>query len=557
MVEFINENRILPTSQTYIQVFFKVFKKNTDLGPKNKDPAINFYIDSDGKDYGYIVLNKHYIQNAEFSGVAIGARNGKISIIDPEGAWANCLQYIGSWKNANAASPNMTIKFGWLGLKPNGSDSKMIQEIPAILLKTSFGLSEDGAITIELNFIENMENLLRDIKFSYLEDMKLLDSSINNNNIKSKKISEILKHITTKSDSIKEQLSIYQLALYFEDTFETGDQAYGEDNKNIKIRLGDTLGDKINELIVSTIPSNKNDNNYTWSYEIIKKETYTEPVEVGKNINGITYTKGISCKIYFGWRKAPKKSAENMTPEEQRLAFSSGPEEVTKGPTLLWKKHSNNINEKSLISFDIDLKMLDYAASMIRSDLDKKLSNINDESWDKIYEGIKSIRGEDAYMLSLPLSALAQTVKSNAQSHTVGLNYSKKSGLFGLLTTENDRQISQAMEEFNTILAEASNNVQNQIETIINNNVFKAKAKIIGDPTIGTTNTVYKVGFNTDFEAVGYFANFFNRFWLLTSSVHKIEEGGYFTEIELLALPVKPDTSGPKNNRQVSASNVR
>ena len=125
------------------------------------------------------------------------------------------------------------------------------------------------------------------------------------------------------------------------------------------------------------------------------------------------------------------------------------------------------------------------------------------------------------------------------------------------IKSKNDREIAKAMEKFNTILAEASSNVQNQIETIINNNVFKAKAKIAGDPTIGTINTVYKVGFNTDFEAVGYFANFFNRFWLLTSSVHKIEEGGYFTEIELLALPVKPDTSGSPSSRGLGGRQIR
>jgi len=545
MPDFINENRILSTSQAYIQVDFKVFKKDSALGPKDKTPAINFYDDAPGKDFGYIILHRHYIQNAEFSGVAIGARSGKISIIDPEGAWADCLQYIGSWKNANATVPNMTIKFGWLGLKPNGSDSKMIQDIPAILLKTSFSLTDNGTITIELNFIENLENLLRDIKFSYLEDMKLLDSSINTK-LKGKKIHEILRHILKNSKSISEQLITYQTAFHFESTYETGDQAYGEESKNIKIRLGDTLGDKINELIASTIPSNKDDPNYTWSYEMIDKKTYTIPEYIGKEIGGLTYPNGIYSEIFFGWRKSPKKSAENMPTSEQTAAF--GDPKI--GPTLLWKKQSNNINEKSLISFDIDLKMLDYAASMIRSDLDKKLSNINDESWDMVYEGIKNIKGDDAKLLSLPLSSLAQTVKDqkNNRSSGAGLTYDKKSGWFGLWRNEGDRQISQAMEEFNTILANSSSNVQNQIETIINNNVFKAKARIIGDPTIGTTNTVYKVGFNTDFEAVGYFANFFNRFWLLTSSVHKIEEGGYFTEIELLALPVKPDTSSSRSS---------
>lgn len=545
MPAFIDENRILSTSQAYIQVNFKVFKKDSAMGPKSKDPAANFYSDVSDKDYGYIILHRHYIQNAEFSGVAIGARQGKISIIDPEGAWANCLQYIGAWKNANASVPNMTIKFGWIGLKPNGSGSKMINEIPAILLKTAFGMGDDGTITIELNFIENLENLLRDIKFSYLEDMKLLDSSINTN-LKGKKIYEILQHVIKNSKSVAEQLALYQFAIYFEPTYESGDQAYGEESKNIKIRLGDTLGDKINELIASTIPSNKDDPNYTWSYEMIKKVTHKDPANIGSNINGITYTKGVSCEIYFGWRKSPKKSSADMTAEEQRAAFDN-PE---KGPTLLWKKQSNNINEKSLMSFDIDLKMLDYAASMIRSDLDKKLSNINDESWDMVYEGIKNIKSEDAYMLSLPLSSLAQTVKSQIGSTNAGLTYET-----GWIKSKDDREISQAMEEFNTILAEASSNVQNQIETIINNNVFKAKAKIMGDPTMGTVNTVYKVGFNTDFEAVGYFANFFNRFWLLTSSVHKIEEGGYFTEIELLALPVKPDTSGP--SRYASSTRSR
>lgn len=526
---WLDENRILPTSQHFIQVSFFVYG---DTVSGNSEE----FLTEDEKGRSVLVLPRYYIQSAEFDGVQIGARRGKISMIDPEGIWASCFNYIGVWKNANAAIPNMVIHFGWIGLRPSGGDTSYVQKIPAVLLKTGFGMNEEGIITIDIEFVENTERLLNSIKFNHLADLTLLNSEMNDN-VKNKKIYEVLQAVV-ESDLVKKQLETFGIKVLFDQTYEDEHHAYGIEGDDIKIRLGDNLSEKINELIARSMP--QEDPKKTFSYEMIGKI-------VEENSSGNDKDPPFNYVIKFGWASSPTDEAlDNMTADEARDSMKKGEDELIEGPRLIWKKQSDSENEKTLISFDIDLKMLDFATSMMRGELDKKLSSFGEENWDKIAEAVDAMDKNNP-LLTKDTNELAQWVKEQNNNPDkkpgdplVGLDYDEKSGGVWFVRWRNreDRDIQQSVEEFNQILADTSNNVNNQIRTIIRNNVFKAKARIMGDPSLGTEFTMFKVVFNTDFSAVGQFAEFFNREWLLTKVTHKIEEGGYFTDIELMALPV-------------------
>lgn len=542
---WLDESRLLPISSHFIQIAFYVDKAQKST--IQDGPLKQFYTeDSAGR--ALLLLPRNYITTAEFDGVQIGARKGSVSIIDPEGVWAKGMNFIGAYKNSSArlGQNNMIIYFGWLGLKADSSEeSNFIQEIPAVLLKTGFGLDENGVVTINCEFVENSERLLKNVKFNTLEDLTLLNTETNSD-IKDKNISEILDYICNSDspnvENIVAQLEQFNIKLEFDDTYEDSAEAFGEDGMDIKIRLGDNLADKINELISKAMPENPDDEDYTYSYELIRKDIH-DIDDAEKGVQGVT--------LRYGWRKSPTpKKLENMTADQAKSAMASGGEEPVEGPTLLWKKQSTSIDNKILISFDIDLKMLDYATSMMRSDLDKKLAQFGEDDWSDIAEAVDNIKGSDdpsqIAMLSMKPNELAQAVrdmnKNIASSEpAVGLDYEGKSGkfLFVHWRTDDDERIKGAIREFNEVLRDSNNNVEKQIQTIIRNNVFKAKARIMGDPAFGTEYTMFKVYMNTDFTAVGEFASFFNRQWLLTKVSHKIEEGGYFTDLELMALPME------------------
>jgi len=544
--DFLNENTIIGASQTFIQVDFFVFEPATNSQFKPNGPvAVNFYDEGSKK----IILRKNYIQNAEFSGVEIGARRGKINIVDPEGLWVDAMNVIGEWKNhiSNIGKANMIIRFGWIGL--SGNNPSNIQEIAAVMLKTAFTISDNGSVNIEINFIENCENLLNVIKFNKFEDMVFLNTHSSKDNIKEFTIKQILDYICYRSESIKQQLSAFGLCLEFEETHEDSGQRYGETGADLKIRLGDTLGSKINELISRAQQQKDLDTvggiEVTWSYEMDKMAVLEERINIGDTMpqgkGSIKYETGWQYKIKFRWKSAPRNGGDDLTSIQQRsvMGFSGSP--VVSGPILQWKKQSIESNTKQLISFDVDLKMLDYAASMIRSELDRRLSNMKDQNWDDIAPELEKLN--DPAILLMSPQDLSYEMKKNINDPTrktkfTGINYKGGIGNTGIgWNSDEQNRIKGSSEEFNKILANSSLNATDKINTIISNNVFKAKAKIMGDPTIGTKNLVFRFTFTTDFSGVSEFASFFSREWLMSGSVHRIDESGYFTEIDLMALP--------------------
>lgn len=531
---WIDENKIIGTSQPFIQVSFYVHKEAHDA-----DFVSDFYKSEDDQRRPLLILPRNYITSAEFDGVQIGARKGKISVIDPEGIWARCMNFIGKWKTEFAGVPNMVIHFGWVGL--GGNKSQNLQEIPSVLLRTAFGMNEDGVITIDLEFIESSEKVLQSIKFNLLDDLNLLNSEINQE-LKGKKIHEILRYMCgdygpedaneeAQSEAIAAQLERFKVNLSFMPTYEDDEHAYGQDSEDIKIRIGDTLGSKINELITRTMPWDRDENSeYNYSYEMIRKDVHK--IEDGEVAYGTTIT--------YGWRQSrkPSDSGDSLTSEDTRETMSTGGEKPMIGPRLLWKKQSSNSDEKTLISFDIDLKMLDYATSLMRSELDKKLSSFSESDWSDVAEAINMMdEDKKAELLTMTPQQLSDAYQNGGGAPDVTWDGPDGALWWKSHSDEDSERISQVVEEFMEVLRSAQTNTESQIQTIIRNNLFKAKARIMGDPTFGTIYTMFKVGFDTDFSSVGDFASYFNRFWKLTKVSHKIDDTGYFTDLELMAEP--------------------
>jgi len=534
---WLDESRILPTTQTWIQVDFFV-----ETGAGDDELLKNFYNTMSHREYGKLTIPRYYIQNAEFDGVQIGARKGSITIIDPENTWSRAFDYIGYWKNKNAGRPNMSIQFGWVDLKAGAERGDMVQTIPAILLKTGFNMNENGIVTITLEFIENTERILDIVKFNKLEDLTLLNSEVNGD-LKKMSVKEILEFVIA-TDGIKAQLETFDIHLSFDDTFEMNDDKFGETGVDIKIRLGDTLGSKINEIISKATPdtTEKDFSDKGWllaSYVMKDKEIKY------KTVNGKTH---YHSYILFGWRYAvtDEGRAGNLKKwqiEKYTMGVESESDiEELKGPTLLWKKQSMNYSEKTLLTFDVDLKMLDYATSMIKSELDTKLSQFNEEDWGKIAEVVQQIqeKGDTDAKALLTMNPQQLSEKATSEGKSFGLSYDVGAHIFGWGISEDDKARTQIIDEFNEVLRNSSSNVTKAIGAIIHNNVFKAKAKIMGDPSFGTDYTMFNVYFDSDFNGAGSFAAFFTRKWLLTKVSHKIEEGSYFTELEIMALPIEP-----------------
>lgn len=553
--EWLDENRIQPTSQPWVQISFfidGVGGSGHRLNSNNSvhEVIIDKFLFQNANNQNILILPRGYIESIEFDGPCIGARRGTLSIIDPEGIWATCIEHIGFWQSNNAGRMNMVIQYGWVGLRPNGQEDQFVESIPSLLYQTKFSLGENGELKIDVEFVENAEKILNSVKFNRLDDMILLNSQLNQD-LKEKTIAEILRFMVAEDSSpgIYEQLQNYGIILEFDDTFEEGDQMYGagDGSKDIKIRIGDSLGSKINELIAKTIPQDIDSDVYNYSYEMIRKP-YVETTSLKQSQQIGTL---IGANIRFGWRRALKEttggSDANLTIQDQAAAFESGKEKPERGPSLLWKQQSTSIDDKTLIKFDIDLKAFNFATSMMRSELDRKLSAFSEDDWSDIEETIKlmSEDPENAARLAQTPSQLASTAQSGAtDAHAnTALEYDRSTGgLFGWgwfgAKSEKDERIMGIVEEFNEAIRNSSNNIENQIQAIIANNVFKANATIMGDPAISTRYPFLRIYFTCDFTAMGEFASFFNeRTWLLMKARHKIDETGYVTEMELLSAP--------------------
>ncbi len=542
---WLDERRILPTSQPYIQIYFNIDIDLLNKSTNGVDKVIrdNFVNkNSDGEDC--LVLPRNYVQTADFDGIqAVGARPGRITIIDPEGLWAQALSYIGHWKNQNPGLANMLIEYGWVGLSTNcpGSPSPSeSQRIPAVLWKTGFGMDDNGVITIELSFVENSERILAGIKFNFLDDLPRINSLTNNKVKEMKTISSLLYYIVENSEAVKEQLKQFSLEINFEKTHEKEEPFKGDDNE-FKVRIGDTLGGKINELIAKTQPDEDWDIRYNYSYEIIEKNPIYAPY-VGKS----NTKRVIGMEILYGWKEVAKPdkvdeiNREIANGDSNKKIIGQLNKTPVVGPVLLWKTQSNSKNAKSLISFDIDLKMMDFASEMVQGEFDRKLSQFSEGNWDDIVKVVSKASDKTRASLSKDISKLS---KADIDTASEELVWDEKSDRFLWIFKkegEDDVKAQEMMVDFNKVLKTASNNVPSQMQAIISSNLFKAKARIIGDPTFGSVYNLFKIEFHSNFAAVGYFAHFFQRKWLLTKVAHKIDESGYFTDLELVTLPTSP-----------------
>jgi hypothetical protein len=489
----------------------------------------------------WLNISHDYIKSAEFDGYSIGSRKGNIQIIDPEGWWTKQLAFVGGWKNKNPMLSNMIITYGWTGLAVEGNRT---QTLDALLLRTGFGMTDDGVVTINLEFVENIENAISTVQFKTLNDMVAVDpESSTGQKTKNMRIDELLAYICSLGSindkgSITQQLDYSKLSFVFEKTSSSDQDKYGSDGRKIKIRIGDSLIDKINQLIAwAKHPNPKSTQLY--SYEMIKK------------VKG-----GDKTVITYGWRPAPNNIGDNTSVNDTYGIYkdANGSFKMTTMGVFYWKTVPRTTNstksatnwDKILLSFDLDLKMMDFAYSMVNAELYDKLGKFEETTWDTIEDNLKNINPDQLKNYgNIPIESLGGALKDKNLDTAWGWPWDG---------AKNDTR-KQVMEEFNSTVKAASTSVAGQMAAIIKNNLFTAKATVMGDPDFGTIWLPFQVSWNSDFSAQGVVADMFSkREWILKNARHKFEEGKYTTELELMSIPNMTDQ--PSSSSDTTARSV-
>jgi hypothetical protein len=524
--KLMNESTLNSSYTPYIKVFFRVkdIVKNDSLLKKYySNNMFSFGLTGTGA----LLLDQTFIKSAEFDGSCIGARKGNIEIIDPEGIWLTAFQHVGQWRNTgtNAALPNMLIDFGWAN---GGSQITGKQKLQAITLKTAISMTDDGAVQIKIEFIENVSGKLQQIQFKTMSDIaSMSQDSISNLPDQQKTPDGIMKYMSelgSKNDaaSIAWQLDQARIKITFEAT--------SPDNKidagyKMKIRLGDSFFDKVNELATYAKPVSKTDDKIAYSYEVIK---LPHPDSTNKDLNEITY----------GFKPAPADISDDSSNSagmtELKSKFST-----TNVGTLYWKKPqlpaAYKEGDKLLISFNIDFKALDYASQMMQDELTKRLGKFDDASWESIDKAMQLMgqKPEYAAMMKQPYDKLASYMQNNGIKLTGAGKW--------LDGGEGDKR-QKIIDELNQALQQTTTSSGGQMAAMVNSFVFKAQATIMGDPYFGTDVDMYTVSFNSDFTNQGPLASMFSgREWVFQKATHKFSEGNFVTQLELFTFPKLPE----------------
>lgn len=514
----LDERTITPTSIPWVQVTFPMSNyggilKNKQTEPYFRQTGSSSLTSEEVKGESY-VATRDIITDLNISAPAPSARRGSITIADPDGVWAQIMTFVGARSNSSRHSgkSNMKIDFGWAGLK--GIKGNKIETIYALMYKTNYSLSNEGITTIEIEFIENVPGRLSSLRFYDPRDMLVVEDMVELG-----KIHEMCEYLI-ENTSIKDQLEEYNIRITFEETYE--DDAFELDADEFKIRMGDSFVSKINELIAKAVPPDKDNEDIVSSYEY----------DLIKNNADRTQT-----TVNYYWKETPADTTEPSRDSVDRMYKRPN---MVEGPILLWKKQSAAWNEKTLISFDLDLKSMEYAWAMAQDEIDRILNQFDESDWETVQELIeRQQENKELTVTGIP----------GKDNFNVDLgNLEERSGLFNLGSAQrfinryNRRNPgSNIQEKFNELVEKFSSGrgVSAQAQAIINRNVFKAKATIIGDPAIGSNPFLrpYNMTFFTNLTNVGEFASYFNRRWLLESVTHRISESGFTTEIEIMGLP--------------------
>ena len=248
-----DERRISSTSQPYLCVSIATIASPSAKNKKIVSVGENKTSSTSRPAGNYLVIDKTYISSMEFDATQIGGRQGFVEIIDPYGWWTDQLGGVGAWRNTTPYAANMYIDYGWTNL--NFTNNK-IQTVQAMMLRTGFSVTEDGVVSIRIEFVESAENLINLIQFKTLDDMIAMDPLVHPE-LTNKSISDLLTYMTTLGSTgqhannpgtISQQLKTNKITFQFAKTA-ADNSKYGADGRKLKVRIGDKLVDKMNELM--------------------------------------------------------------------------------------------------------------------------------------------------------------------------------------------------------------------------------------------------------------------------------------------------------------------
>ena len=422
------------------------------------------------------------IKEASIEGVTPMSRVGDIKCVDPDSILPGKLTQLGAESNSmrGKLNPNITVEYGWKGLNNIGVFTR---RLTGLITKTAYDITDDGITTVDIHFIETAVEVLQRIKFFDPRDIEL---AFKKEELKDRTASEKLDWLFDPNNG----LSMWPLILNPSGIVLINEANKGTDNpdgKKIELNIGDNLIDLINSLCAKA--EHEKVEGYNYSFERL-------------NVKKI----GSKTEIRYGWRATPDVEAGTV----MDLSYMSI-------GTLVWKGATSTASRKQLLAFSSDLNSKTHLIHQSQDALTQKLKKFEQKDIDWINQRIRE-------------SGYEELMKNETGTwwDTSGME------------VRND--LRQAMRDI--IIKEqgfSQQSMNDQIKALLDANVFKATATIMGDPTIGTDHAPYYCSFYTDFTHVGGLATSFgDRYWTPTKTKHLFSEGSYKTEIELLTYP-KPD----------------
>jgi hypothetical protein len=568
---WLDERRIMETSTVFVEAYIYYYEENGYSVPaflKKSDSSPDNYYDSSTHRF---TIAKEYITDAEFEGVCVGARKGKITLKDPFGDWLKIFILTGGQRNDQRYQSycNFEINWGWEGLKdPQPQVGGDIQRLYGIIYTTSYDTDNVIGDTVTISFIESGEDFLGTLVFNDPTDTLLLNGDLEANkhistNSGSKAlndctVSEVLTYIWKNSQSIKRALGDNPMVnVWFGDTSDKPSNGKYSTNK---IRFGDSVMDKINELIAMAEPpkalkdaqvqATKEKKSLSYSYEIIS--SFMEPgTQGGKPV--------VKKTINFDWRRYDQ--AENQKPEDMDLFKNANA-----GPIIYLKKYPNDTDTgvgsrgamsgklgvnvsgndsfsrfKYAIELKIDLKNFDYVSALGKGKTDEILANYSQEDFKIIQETIEEIAKKNN-------NGNVDFSKFRSWGNPSIFDVSKDkihSGFLGF-GKESDEAVQKRKKLYTDFYNEITNgaegytnpSVEAQIKGILSNNVFNATVTVMGDPSLGTIylpNQFYFYIDTSNLSGATSEMDFFR--WMMKKVTHHLQEGKFTSSLELYSLP--------------------
>ena len=556
--QWLDESRVMESSTVYVRAYIYFYSEN---GYSVPDSLSSYYDKSTNR----FEIKKEYITDAEFEGVCIGARKGKITIKDPFGDWLKIFVLTGGQRNDDTYKGfcNFEIVWGWDGLrnsKPYVDGD--FQRLIGIIYTTSYDTDNVSGDTVTISFMESGDDFLGTLVFDDPADTLLLNDDLEaNKNINGKKlndctVSEVLTYIWTHSQSIKRALGSDPsiISVTFQDTFDKGKSGKYATNK---IRFGDRVVDKINELIALAEPDDKRKNaqkdatkegrSLSYSYEILTSSS-TQTSKDKKLI--------VKKNIVYGWRDYTQDAGQSTGDMD---LFKN----AVKGPILFLKKYPNSGNTSDLltqigentssnsyklykypIELKIDLKNFDYVSALGKGKIDSILTKYSQEDFAIIQDTIEQLAKKNNGG-NIDFSQFKSW--GNPSMFDVSKDKTSSGGIWGAFAThESDESVQKRKRLYEDFFNEVTDkdspytnpSVNAQIRGIVANNVFNATVTILGDPSLGTTYIPNEIFFYIDTSNLsGATSDMDFLRWMMKKVTHHLQEGKFTSSLELYSLP--------------------